>query len=305
MEPEVTSRPIFPGEESLEDTAQLPNPDSTGSRFEECYASSTCWGFPWINHDCRERRHKRSSRQAVAGTFDDGFIDEDLRVGGPYMCRIPAHYIALPRTHKHYHRLVVDADEIIFKIIEILFEANIKPISVDFVGRLSEVETEPAPRLTLLIFARRESLDPIWIYSARKLWRLLNAQFIYLDVEIADPRAFTRLEVFDPRDIDDEILATIEYDVWNDIRGTQYEDTVTSIGVRRITDLGFHTDAPVTLAISILPDSDISEYRPLRERMVRLLNFYRLYEVAVMIIRGEPETLLHSKHPMPDYWSDF
>jgi hypothetical protein len=103
---------------------------STGSRYEECYASPRVW-YPSRNSpDGRERRNKGSSKEDSAGHQFDGFIEEDLRVGGPYMCRIPCLWIPLAKHHSQYQRLVEDAADIKAEVERILVAAGITPASL-------------------------------------------------------------------------------------------------------------------------------------------------------------------------------
>lgn len=43
---------------------------------------------------------------------DDGFTNEDLRVGGPHLCALPAEYIPIAKDHPLYSRLYGNDNEV-------------------------------------------------------------------------------------------------------------------------------------------------------------------------------------------------
>ncbi|KAL2843148.1 hypothetical protein BJY01DRAFT_248732 [Aspergillus pseudoustus] len=272
---------------------------STGSRYEECYAGMQADEPFTTPPDGRLRRNKGSREEEISGPHSDGFIDEDLRVGGPYLCRIPAHYIALPKTHSHYQRLVAENQEVKDHVSRILEAARITPTIVEFIGRLSEVEQEASPVLTLLVIALRERLDPAWLDTARILWNYLRAEgFTNMNVEIVDLNMLKRLEVSESG-LEENVSHYIGEMVEEEIRDGVYWRYITSIAVFRLGWSTNHVENPVTLTITIEPDA------PLREQVVSILNSKELSFVAVMIIRGDIPSLTYLSSPTPDRWEDF
>jgi hypothetical protein len=129
---------------------------STGSRWEECYASPRVWYPSRISPDGRERRNKGSSKEDHAGHQFDGFIEGDLRVGGPYMCRIPCLWIHLDKHHSQYQRLIEDGDDIKAEVERIVVAGGIADASLQFGERISEVDNEESPFLTLLVITEKK-----------------------------------------------------------------------------------------------------------------------------------------------------
>lgn len=68
-----------------------------GSDLELAYASPS-------GPDGRTSRYRGCSNDE-GNLTDDGFINEDIRVGGPHLCALPARYIPITKNHPLYSRL--------------------------------------------------------------------------------------------------------------------------------------------------------------------------------------------------------
>ncbi|KAL2846065.1 hypothetical protein BJX68DRAFT_268921 [Aspergillus pseudodeflectus] len=253
---------------------------STGSRYEECYASPRVW-YPSRNSpDGRERQNKGSSKEDSAGHQFDGCIEEDRRVGGPYMCRIPCLWIPLAKHHSQYQRLVEDAADIKAEVERILVAAGITPASLRFGGRISEVDNEDSPEL--FHYIRRQDLPKI-------------------NVEIAGMQVFLPHE-FAPVVADDRF-----WDLWKRISdeiaesGKEYQ--VMFLILCHMGKSKDYTQNPVTAKLQIGAKAENRDYRPLRERLVRLLDDNGWYYIAVLILCGEATSLTHCPMTNSDEWA--
>ncbi|KAJ6084626.1 hypothetical protein N7486_011426 [Penicillium sp. IBT 16267x] len=120
---------------------------------------------------------------------DDGIWNEELRVGGPQLCALPATTIWFDEG-SHYHRLAWD-EEFLSRIYKIIYHFNIEPLEAMLVTRQSQWGILPEPIVTVLIFAKRRNMNDSWVMCAQKIRMYLTMiEEPHISVEIADPRAF-------------------------------------------------------------------------------------------------------------------
>ncbi|KAJ5167085.1 uncharacterized protein N7482_005866 [Penicillium canariense] len=149
--------------------------------------------------DGRKRRSNGSSDDEGKMT-DDGFSNEDLRVGGPYLCSIPHSSASLPQTNPLEALLrheVSGREAIISCVYQILRNNNIDlmesgpwshPVGLSL--HQSEFNPEPEPIPTIVVFAIRHVVDDLWLKTARRIYFLLQQEnFGHVSVDIMDPQA--------------------------------------------------------------------------------------------------------------------
>lgn len=125
----------------------------------------------------------------------DGFSNEDLRVGGPYLCSIPLLTIHLPYTNPLYWRVYGRGGEEgrhpIGMIYGILNQNHINYDVIDLVFRQSRFDPEPHPIPTIVVHAFRGTVDNVWLDTARQIRALLvQRNILQVSVEITDRRAY-------------------------------------------------------------------------------------------------------------------
>lgn len=257
---------------------------STGSRFEECYASPRLVlnagpGSPGSpSSDGRARRNKSSSDESTgAGPAWDNFLNEDLRAGGPYLCSIPLKTTVLPPTH----RLSGPQVEIEEHVRRILSEHGITPTYVHIVQRQSIVEPELVPVVTVYIEASRHRVDGTWVAAARQVLDMMRQRgHVGLSVEIADKAAFAPLR-FAPVYQTDRIFS-----LWKELYQKIVRDGVLqkwlTLSCWRIGTSVNSTDNPPTVFVTV-PLALEGDWRHCREGIVRILDQFDLSNVAVRI----------------------
>jgi hypothetical protein len=152
-----------------------------------------------LGRDGRKRRSHGSSDDE-GKIAADGFSNEDLRVGGPYLCSVPLSSKPLPETnplHALLQHKVSRGETISNRIYQILRNRNISLISagrwddpVTLSLRQSNFNPEPEPVPTIVVLAIRHVVDDLWLKTAREIYLLLGQEkFGHVSVEILDPQA--------------------------------------------------------------------------------------------------------------------
>ncbi|KAJ5631873.1 uncharacterized protein N7484_011973 [Penicillium longicatenatum] len=121
---------------------------------------------------------------------DDDIWNEELRVGGPQLCALPANTFWFDEG-SHYHNLAWSGN-FLDQIYRLIHSFSIDVIEVMLVTRQSQWGLMPEPIVTLLIFATRKNLDDDWVPCARKIRKYLTTLIRdpSISVEIADPSAY-------------------------------------------------------------------------------------------------------------------
>ncbi|KAJ5171765.1 hypothetical protein N7492_004358 [Penicillium capsulatum] len=152
-----------------------------------------------LGDDGRKRRTNGSSDDK-GEIAEDGFSDEDLRVGGPYLCSIPFSSTALPWTNPLQDLLqhkTSNGERIFTRIRQILSSKNVHviegacwddPVMVSLNRSNFNPEPEHVPIIT--IFATRHAMDDLWPRTARQIHFLLQGEhFGHVSVDIIDLHA--------------------------------------------------------------------------------------------------------------------
>ncbi|KAJ5720925.1 uncharacterized protein N7483_008859 [Penicillium malachiteum] len=241
-----------------------------------------------LGHDGRKRRSLGSSDDEGLLTWDN-FHNEDLRVGGPYLCSIPTTSRPVPYRHPKFRLTTLETPEgwsLGQKIMKIIDKFHLKPTTLkfSFIGRTSVINPEPEPCLILWVPAERVSVDDTWLQCARELRSLLIANDLdSCSVEIADPMAFLPMNTFPVLQQDkvfwqwepllQELLAQLNL---TDIR---------SIGCFRRGRGTAILDCSPTLLILVDRNKD---WTSTREKVISILKRWRFQMLAVEIVKDKP-----------------
>lgn len=264
-----------------------------GSETELCYASPKVTSFPLPSDipsgpPARGGRKRRSNGSSEDGSQEeqfDGFINEDLRAGGPYICSIPFLSSSLPQNHPLARRLEVDPTTLYNSILQILRQYNIDYLELDFCGRQSQSDPEQAPIPTACILARKHSLDSSWIDASQKIRSYLVSEGLSdVSIEITDPH------VLEPMHYSPVLESDAIYPVW---------DRVCETILRRLdlkdwkclecfrTGRNEDTSAnPPTIFVTVMKNSP-RDWKRVREDIITIVDSSHLSTVGVSIAEGE------------------
>ncbi|KAJ5578129.1 uncharacterized protein N7459_007093 [Penicillium hispanicum] len=154
--------------------------------------------------DDGRKHHSWGSSDDEGRLTHDNLHNEDLCIGGPYLCSIPTASIPVPTNHVNFRLTCLETHEgweLGQKILNIIdkHHLNQRSLSVrfSFFGRQSIIDPEPQPCLTLYIPAKRGTVDDTWLQCARELRDLLiDNSLASCSVEIADPMVFTPMNTY-------------------------------------------------------------------------------------------------------------
>ncbi|KAL5365309.1 hypothetical protein BJX96DRAFT_179722 [Aspergillus floccosus] len=244
--------------------------------------------------DGRKRRCRGSSDDEGKVT-SDGFTNEDLRVGGPGLCSLPARNVYITKSHPLYSSLYGTDSKVFSRITEILQSSHIALKSLDFVSRQSRWVPEAPLIVTAFIIAHREKIDNGWLDTARKIRQYLVSQGLKeVCVEIADKRAFKDARVFPV--LKSDTIST----KWATVR----EQILSSIDLRDVFMVGCYRvgqsedvkENPPTILILVNVQST-RNWKGTREIVVGILGRHELSMVAVDISK---DRLIRTGHVVGD-----
>ncbi|KAJ5719687.1 hypothetical protein N7493_007265 [Penicillium malachiteum] len=243
-----------------------------------------------LGDDGRKRRSLGSSDDE-GGLTSDNLHNEDLRVGGPYLCSIPTKNVAIPARHPEFQLTSMETPEgmaLAQQITTILDQFQLKQTGVRFlfIGRRSIIDPEPQACLTLFVPAEREQVDDTWLKCARKLRSLLiQNELESCSVEIADNMAFTPTNTYPILHTDDVF--------WN--WEPLLQELLAQLDLKSIIFIGCYRrgrsttvlDCPPTLLILVDRKKD---WTVTREKVISILKSRRLQMLAVEIVKDRPVT---------------
>lgn len=212
----------------------------------------------------------------------DGYVNEDLRVGVPLLCQIPAVTLPVPRTSRELENLIDSEPSLIQDFIPVLKRFNVRWTDIGICARQSMFNPMPTPISTVLIFAKRERLDGAWMEAAKSIHQELLARgFQNVQVEIADKEAF-RLPRCSP------VLATDTiFPMWDGVCQT----ILLSFSLREWVSLECYrygkgddpAKNPPTIIVSVFPHSR-TNWTPVRTKIISILHEFKLWDVGVHIL---------------------
>ncbi|OQE20849.1 hypothetical protein PENFLA_c015G07408 [Penicillium flavigenum] len=243
-----------------------------------------------LGDDGRKRRSWGSSDDEGPLTHDN-LHNEDLRVGGPYLCSIPTANIPVPKNHVKFRLTCLETDEgweLGQKILNIIdkYHLNQRGVSLrfSFFCRQSIIDPEPQPCLTLYIPARRGTVDDTWLQCARELRGLLiSNNLASCSVEIVDPMVFTPMNTY-PVLQKDKVFWEWER-LLKELLVRLDLTSIRFIGCFRRGRGPALMDCSPTLLILVDRSQDWTETR---EKVVAILKKRRLQMLAVEIVMDRP-----------------
>jgi len=253
--------------------------------------------------DGRKRRSLGSSDDEGEITVD-GFSNEDLRVGGPYLCSLPLLTIPILVAHPLHGLLqekVSSGGTFSERIHAILRDKGVSLIAsgpwdhpVTFCLRQSKYYPEDEPIPTILILATRFVVDDDWLQAARRIHSLLRQERVArISVEIADPQAFRQPSMSPVLDSDP---------IWNKWSSV-LSDILRTVELRDIQLIGCYRrgrnkgkENPVTILVIVNIDSQ-RKWRNTREIITKILDMWTLPLVAVEIIKDRRSSLKDPVEP--------
>ncbi|PGG95658.1 hypothetical protein AJ79_09928 [Helicocarpus griseus UAMH5409] len=251
---------------------------------EDCYASPL---VPILIGPSQRRSPPPKRQKRTSGSSSDsdeivnGIRAEDFRVGGPYLCNIPAVNSDLPQGHPAVQKYTPHFEK---EITNRLDRHSVDWKSLRLVDRRSERYEDSGKTETVVVSATRDKLDNSWLKACLEIRSFFLLQGLFtLNIEIIDKRASLEMYTF----------PTFEYDKihakWNEISsrilqiiGT--EGWLTLKCFRRGTNPD-REDNPPTVLLTVPIDST-KRWKAERDRISDLLDSENLREVAVEVLRG-------------------
>ncbi|KAL4908844.1 hypothetical protein BDW74DRAFT_165573 [Aspergillus multicolor] len=239
------------------------------------------------HHRAARSRRTYGSSSDSAPTRQNGFIETDLRAGGPMLCESPCETLhKFLREPQYYNLQPTQTYALMTELRDICQREDVYPSDMQFCGRRSVYEPHRAPELTLLIVASRSDVSRVgtmWLTLARKLFHLIRGKNLtdkLVSVEIVDER-FARPPLIHPCQPHDTIFPIwqrVALEIFNTIDTTG----VFTIGCFRI---GSHRDrrhCPSTVLLGV-DRSATRDWKQVREQVVAVLEIHELTDVAVTI----------------------
>ncbi|KAJ5578631.1 uncharacterized protein N7459_007595 [Penicillium hispanicum] len=236
-----------------------------------------------LTSDGRKRRSRGSSDDEGQLTFD-GLSNEDLRVGGPYLCSLPVKTITIAAGDPLYPIAEVDS-HIMEQVHKTLAQHNMHRVLPALVKRRSHFNPENEPIPTILLLATRQKVDNEWLHIVREIRDyLVQAHLQEVSVEIADP------EIFKPPHISPVLKTDPIFDKWDELlnvilREINLQD-IGAIGCFRRGRSTKTTDNPPTVLFTVSTKSNKS-WKSSRDFVVKILDRFRLPMVAVEYVKDE------------------
>lgn len=282
---------------------------STGSDYELCYASPIIESQQprdrktfsdeegKLEDDGRKRRSRGSSEDDEddghdheeddedKGSVWDGFCNEDLRTGGPYLCPLPARITGLSPLHPLRSRILGHgpAESLKEEIFSILTRNDVAFGERFVVEEVYDFRPQDGGTVTLSISASRSKKDSKWVDAAREVKAFLNGHGLTdVAVEIADPEAFVHGRTF-PVETTHPL-----FNLWDRVRDSILDtidlDDVQVVGCYRFGKSPKAVENPPTVLILVKVEST-RLWRTTREQIVEILEGFGLGSVAVAIYK--------------------
>lgn len=271
-------------------TALMPNPlFCPFSITEICHASTAFQSRPrTLFHKnpppARARRSEGSSTDTTPTPDAEGFVESDLRAGGPTLCESPCETIRnIPTSLENYDRFLGPGSfQLMTKLNDICRNDNVRPDHMEFCGRRSMYEPNQHPVLTLRVVAKRNvPSQTSWTVVSRKLYHYLRGEGITnASVEIMDAKFEQSPGIYAcvPSDRIFPIWKQVALQIFHqiDCRG------VFTIGCFRIGNDNDRSKCPPTILLGV--DRAVKRnWKPVRDTIVTILDNRGLFNVAVTI----------------------
>ncbi|RAL11505.1 uncharacterized protein BO97DRAFT_415089 [Aspergillus homomorphus CBS 101889] len=226
----------------------------------------------------RSCRTNRSSSDS--STRDgDGFVEEDLRAGGPYLPEPPC-LTFYPRQHdpflqKHQKMPLVEG------ILNLAKNNQINVIEVEFCYRSSEHDPSGAKKLTCKLIAQKQDPKEVWVGFARTVLGFLHQRGVTnIVVEIIDP-LFHKTLVYAPCSPSDPIFSD-----WNKVRASIEQQIplrgINVISCHRIGTSRDRASCPPMVIVGVDPH-ELRDWRRTRDDVLAILKTFGHSQVGVLI----------------------
>lgn len=171
-----------------------------GSGYELAYASPrlfpTTFSDPvfaqagTLGPDGRRRRAFHCiSDPDISPVYPNGFVNEDLRAGGPHLCKLPMDIEFLRPSHPFYEPLCTPGSSVIQRIQEILAEWKVAYTDIHAMLQTWKFQRSLGGVPTLVISATRgrDGVDKTWMFCARHIQEYLVTVLPRLQDQGQDP----------------------------------------------------------------------------------------------------------------------
>lgn len=233
----------------------------------------------------RHRRSNGSSSDETPIPTIDGWIEEDLRAGGPRLCESPCVSLhSIPRNHP-YHDMLEGRQgcALTSQLHKICSAADLPCMEMHLCRRQCTMQPDLQPITTLLVLAKRHNLldRGHWVDVAARLLGHLRSQGLQeMSVEIIDPRFDEGPNIY-PCFGSDAV-----FPVWQAVvRGILARVDLTGIYTIGCFRIGADNDrrcCPPAVLIGV--DAKIQkDWRVVREGVVAVLSSWGLRELEVRI----------------------
>ncbi|KAJ5949994.1 hypothetical protein N7454_001578 [Penicillium verhagenii] len=245
-----------------------------------------------IGNDGRNRR-ARGCSDDEGKLSEDGFSNEDLRVGGPYLCGMPQSMTQIDKsnpTSSLFDQRSANSLDLRTRISNIIHNKGIRTCAGSVRGATMELyfqkskfNPEPNPVPTITITATRDIVDDTWLQAVREIYALLcEENFGYVSVEIRDAEALETPYIC-PVQPDDDISAKWDLLLGTLLRSVELRD-ISSIGCfRRGRSEEASENAPTVLVV-VNVDSQKC-WKATRDEIAKTLDDFALLMVAVEIVK--------------------
>lgn len=229
----------------------------------------------------RRTRTMGSSVQSWDASSGD-FMNEDFRVGGPLLAAIPTWTMPVSPTTQELYRLISQSRHVLQQTRTILNRFGVHNPDVDICTRTSMLFPEPVPLATILVLARRSTVDDRWLRASYQIHALLlQNNFQNVQVEIADERGLRRPTCY-PVDENDKI-----YPIWDAVsrRIIASSNLLQWISLEcfRYGREDEPSKNPTAVVLSVHPVLP-ADWTPTRNVIVSILDRFELWHVAVYIV---------------------
>ncbi|OJJ64244.1 hypothetical protein ASPSYDRAFT_84264 [Aspergillus sydowii CBS 593.65] len=302
--------------------------DARGSDYELAYASPKLFPTTYddpafaqpgiLGPDGRRRRALHCiSDPDITPVSAGGFINEDLRAGGPYLCKLPMDIEFLRPSHPFYEPLYAPESNVMQRVREILVEWKVAYTDINVMLQTWRFcrERGGVPTISILASRGRDKVDDTWVSCARDIQHYLSAVLPLLQdlgqdqgqgltqplphiirVEIVAPSALMG-DALHPVKPFDEILYSWD-ELARAIKENINQEGILTVGCDRHGGSDDPCECAQTISVGVLHNSE-SIWKGIREQMVELLDERELGMVAV---RVHKQVLLSWEWQPEDDW---
>ncbi|PLB45993.1 hypothetical protein P170DRAFT_512592 [Aspergillus steynii IBT 23096] len=285
-----------------------PNPLTIPITPSEIAYTSPLYTPPDGSPPTRSKRTNRSSRDSPPVLEPDGFIEEDLRAGGPFLTDLPVEFIPMSNYHPFMLSRGLYGAELHHCIANICRRGmgSVGVLEIEYYERRSVYDESGQMRFTCVINTQKERGDEKWIDVAREVYAVLRGREGSKEDEREEGREPTDIsvEIIDRQRLGQRLQLEsctpqdAIYSQWNQVR-SQIESLPTR-GINTISCYCIGTESdPSNCVPTIVLGVNHAENRDwtaVREDIVEILTQHGLDTVGVLIRKDSVG--------LPDRWFD-